>query len=253
MITMQTHALTGGTNTIAETTPGSGRTHGISRISGYTLPLMTLYVGFRGSDKQPVIFKNVVVSSLRVRAQSGRKVTGTVELVGSGDLPFATNYDAPPCLDIIPIRFGDCQSVIAGVDYIATEKQREIEVFIQNDVTPQFDGPNIDMTRAERADRRPTGFNEFILGEVGDQLDVWAKARTTLPSYVRFGLSTRNVKYNVPQGLLKRAPNVIRFGGDPSESEMALIIKPKKVSGDATTPMTATAVSAQQTAFLTAA
>lgn len=254
MITVNTFLLTGGTATIVETTPGVGQTHAISRISAYTLPLMTFYIGFRGSDKQPLIFKNVVVNLVRVRATSAipNKVTATVELIGSADLQTAVGFTMPACMDIIPVRFGDCQMSLGGIDYIAQNLGREFEVFVQNDVVPQYDGAGVDMTRAERADRRPSGMNLFILGEIGDAVEIQARNKTTLPVFVRVGPSTKNVKFTAPQGLVKRQPTPIRFGGDPAESELAILVRPRKISGDSTTPTTVTAVTSQATAYLTA-
>ena len=252
LIVVNTYNLTGGTAVIVETTPGVGQTHAISRVSGYTLPLMTLYVGFRGSDKQPKIFKNVVVDSVRVRGTSGNKVTATISLIGSADLDNATGYVMPACMDIVPIRFGDCQISIAGVDYIAANLGREFNYYYQNNVVPQFDGAGIDMTRAERADLRPSGFDLWLLGEIEDTLDVLAQNRTTLPVFVRCGPSGRYVKFIAPQGLLKRASNPIRFAGDPLESELALVVRPRKISGISSTPTNVTAVTSLNATYLTA-
>lgn len=252
MVAVNTYLATGGTSSFVETTPGVGRTHAISRITGYTLPLMTLYLGYRGSDKQPVIFKNVVVDSIRVRSTSGNRVTATFTLIGSADLVQAVGFTMPACLDIIPIRFGDCQMNIGGVDYIAQNQGREFEYYYQNDVAPKFDGAGVDVTRLERADRRPSGFNLWVLGEPGDSLFNLAKAKTTLPVSVRCGLAGRHVLFSAPQGLVKLTPDQIRHGGDPPESEIAMIVRPKKVSGNTTTPTNVTAVSKQATAFLTA-
>lgn len=252
-VVVSTWALTGGTATVAETTPGVGRSHGISRLAGYTLPYMTLYIGFRNSDKQPKIFKNVVVNSVRVRSTSGEKVTATIELLGSADLQNAVGYVMPACMDITPIRFGDCQANIGPTDWIAAEKAREIEYYYENGVVPQHDGAGPEITRAERADRRPSGINMFILGEIDDPLDLLLQARTSLPVSVRFGTSGRYVKCTAPVCMIKRATTPIRFGGDPAESELAVVGRPRKISGDSTTPTFVTAVTSQQTAYLTAA
>lgn len=253
IIAVNTYGLGGGTSNIEETTGGVGSLHEITRLVAYTLPLQTFFIGFRGSDKQPVIFKNVVVNSIRVRAASREKVSCTVELIGSADLQYAVGYTMPPCTDIIPIRFGDCQMSIGGVDYIAANLGREFEYYYQNDVTPKFDGAGVNATRHERADKRPSGFNLFVLGEPGDALFNLAKAKTTLDVFVRCGPSGRNVKFEAPQGLVKLAPTRIRFGGDPPESEIAIVVRPKKVSGDATTPTQVHAVTSQSVAYLIAA
>lgn len=253
LIGIDTFGLVDGTATMTVATPGVGLEHPITRITGYTLPLMTLYLGFRGSDKQPVIFKNVVVNSFRVRSASREKVTASIELVGSADLVQAVGYNTPECQDILPIRFGDCKAIINGVDYIEEELAREFEYYFQNDVNPKFDGAGIYSTRHERADQRPNQFSFFILGEPYDSLFNLAKLRNKYPVALQLGPDGRNVRCDAPQCLVKLSPAQIRFGGDPPESELEIIGRPTKVSGDVDTPTTITATIAQTTTLLATA
>jgi hypothetical protein len=253
MISPNNTFLTGGTSTFAETTPGIGLTHAISRLVAYTLPLMTLYIGFRGSDKQPVIFKNIVVNTIRVRSASREKVSCSIELIGSAELDYAVGFTTPECQDIMPLRFGDCQMVIGGTDYIAANLGREFEYYFQNNVNPQFDGSGIYSTRHERADQRPSQFSMWVLGEPGDAIYELAKARTTLHTFIQCGPAGRHLKFDAPSAIVKLATSGIRFGGDPSESEMAIVARPKKVSGDATTPTHIEAVIGQTATLLTPA
>jgi len=253
LITVNTFGLTGGTGTNVVTVSGVGRTHPISRLSGFTLPYFTFYVGFRDSDEQPVIFKNAVVDSLRVRSSSRTRVSGSVTLVGSGELEQAVGYNMPPCYDPLPLRFGDCQMNIAGTDYIAANLAREFEVGYDNGVVGQYDGQGVDVTRLERADVRPAYMNMFVLGEPGDNLFNLASAKTKLPASTRIGPVGRHVLYSIPSGIIRLTPERIRFGGDPPESELAITVRPTKISGDATTPINATAVIGQSTALLTPA
>jgi hypothetical protein len=252
-IGIDTFGLVDGTASIVTTTPGVGLTHGISRITGYSLPLMTLYLGYRGSDKQPVIFKNVVVNSFRVRSANRERVTVNVELIGSAHLEQAVGFTMPECQDLIPIRFGECKMLINGVDYIAEEKGREFEYYYQNDVTPRFDGAGVYSTRHERADVRPSGLNFWILGEPYDDLFNMALLRNKYPMALQLGPDGRNVLCEAPQAIVKMTPDQIRHGGDPPESEIEIVGRPTKVSGDAPTPSTITATVAQTTAFLTSA
>jgi hypothetical protein len=252
VISVNTYFLTGGTSVFSTTTPGIGKTHAITRLTSYALPLMTLYLGFRGSSEQPYIFKNVVVNSFRVRAASREKVTCSVELIGSADLVQATGYTMPECQDIVPIRFGDCQVSVGGVDFVASNIAREFEYYFQNDVTPKFDGSAIYATRHERADKRPSQLSMFILGEPGDGIWDLAKARTFLDAFIRCGPAGRHVKFNAPGAIFKLAPTPIRFGGDPPESELALISRPKKTIGLASTPTNVTAVIGTTATLLTA-
>ena len=237
LIVPNTFNLTGGTSVFTMASAGEGYEHLITRLAGYTLPLFTFYIGFRGSDKQPVIFKNVVVNSIRVRSASRERVTASVELIGSAEFINAVGYTMPPCMDIIPLRFGDCKMSINDVDYIANNLGREFEWSYSNDVVPRFDGAGINSTRHERADSRPTNYNMFVLGEPGDPLDIMAKLRQSFNTFLQLGPDGRNVKVIAPQCFIKLAPTPVRFGGDPAESELALVGRPRKVSGDASTPI----------------
>lgn len=254
-ISVNTFNLTGGTSTFVVTTPGVGKLHAITRLGSgsYTLPLMTLYIGFRGSSEQPVIFKNVVVNSFRVRGASREKVTAQIELIGSGEIEQAVGFTMPNCQDILPIRFGDCSLSVAGTDYIANDIAREFEYYFQNDVNPKFDGQGIYSTRHERADKRPNQYNIFVLGEPGDSIDDLMQLRASFPVILQLGPDGRHIKCTSPQTLIKRAPSPVRFGGDPAESELAMIGRPRKVSGDATTPTTINAVIAATATLLTSA
>lgn len=253
-----TFNLTGGTSTFSTTTPGVGLMHKMPRMTGYSLPLFTFYLGFRGSDKQPVIFKNAVVSDITVRSASREKVTGTAVLIGSAELVNAVGFTMPPCQDIYPLRFGDCKLFIGGlttmdggIDYIAEETAREFEWTYSNGVNPQFDGAGIYSTRHERADQRPSLFNYFILGEPGDALDVMAGMRQGFPTKLQLGPDGRNVAIVSESAIIKRATTPVRFGGDPPESEMAIVARPKKIVGDDDTPIYVTANIKQTTTLLT--
>lgn len=251
LISVNTFALTGGSSSFVTTTPGVGLLHAISRLTGVTLPLMTLYVGFRGSSIQPKIFKNVVVDNVRVRAATREKVTVQVSLIGSANLAYATGYTMPDCQDLLPIRFADCKASIAGTDYIAANMAREFEYYFNNDVVPKFDGASVYSTRHERADKRPSQFSFFVLGEPGDALYTLAELRQSFPVFLQLGPDGRNVKCTAPQALVKLATSPVRFGGDPPESEISIIGRPRKVSGDATTPTTISARIATTATLLT--
>lgn len=253
LIGIDTFGLVDGTATMVVTTPGVGLTHEITRLTGYTLPLMTLYLGFRGSTEQPVIFKNVVVNSFRVRSATQERVTASIELVGSYDLVQAVGYTVPECQDIIPLRFGDCKMIINGTDYIEEELGREFEYYYQNDVTPKFDGSGVNSTRHERADQRPSQFSFFILGEPYDSLWNLALARFKYPVALQLGPDGRNVRCDAPQAIVKLSPNQVRFGGTPPESELEIIGRPTKVSGNIDTPTTITATIAATTTLLASA
>lgn len=260
------NAMTGvATPVVVETTPGVGRTHAISRLVGYTLPFTTLYVGFRGSNKQPVIFKNVVADLLRCRSVNREKVTATVQLIGSADTQDAVAFVMPGCGVVEAVRFGDCALLINGSDISQSGSiyadgglpiLREWEYYHQNDVEPKYDGQGMDVTRLERADKRPSGFNIGVLGEKGDPLYLIGEGqapRNKVNLSLRVGRPNNHVKFITPQAILKLDNPPIRFEGRDNESNIRLMGRPTSISGDMTTPTTVTAVTKQQTAYLVAA
>jgi hypothetical protein len=266
-------ALTPGGATIAMvlTTPGVGRTHAISRLTTYQLPYMTVYVGFANAGSaQPVIFKNVVVDSLRVRATSRGQVTCTATLIGSGNLQDATGFTMPQCLDMEATRFGDCDLTINGqslydeastwgVENGGVAVAYEWEYYHQNDVLTgafAFTGRGVDVTRLQRNQRRPSGINIGAVGDNEDTLYTMAKQqtpRTIAAVTLRVGLAPRAVSFIVPQAILKLDRPGLRFEGDGNESHIRMIARPKIVPGDSSTPTHITAVTEQNTAFLVAA
>jgi hypothetical protein len=136
---------------------------------------------------------------------------------------------------------------------------RDWEYYYQNDVLTgphAFTGQGIDITRLERADRRPSGLNMGLLGEPGDTLYEQAKAtipRTVLPQSLRVGPAGNNVLFSIPQGILKLDSPSIRHEGEANESHMRLIGRPKIVPGNSNTPTNVTATTPQTSAYLIAA
>lgn len=262
-------SLTGGTWNIVQTTPGAGASHAISRLGNglYVLPYTTFYLGFRGSSRQPLILKNAVVDSFRLRASAREKATLSVTICASADVQDAVGFVIPECVDIEPIRFGDCdllingaslydEASVYGVENGGVAVAREWEYGYQNNVLTgnyAFTGRGIDVTRLHRADRRPSMLNVGALGEKGDTLYNLADGRHTVSAQLIVGPSAKNVTYNIPQGLAKFDAQRIRFEDEASESTLRPVIRPKRAKGDAATPSNVVATVPQAVAFLTPA
>jgi hypothetical protein len=254
-LTANGQALTGTSAgaVVSETTPATGPSHVMTRLATYALPLMSFYVGFRGSSVPPKIFKNVGVNVLRVTSRSRQPVRATVELVGSADLQDASGFVMPACQDITAIRFGDCGLTLNGVDYMALNIMREFEFSYANNIPTDefaFTGQGLDITRVERADRRPSGISIGIIGEPNDARDLLAKAHTIMPGVLRIGPAGNDVTVNVPQGAYKRDRPLVRPEGNPPEAVLRHILQPRKVSVDANTPLNVVAHVPQSVAYL---
>lgn len=253
-------ALTGGTSpsvAVTEVTPGAGRSHAISRlgVGVYTLPCTTLYVGFRGSDKQPVIFEGVCVNNARVRGRFREKLTMSFELLGSANLQSAVGFTMPDCENIEPLRFSDLVYTLGNTNQ--SSLLREAEYYYSNEILRgdhPFTGSGIDIDRLERANRRVSYINATLLGEPDDTLYNQAKARTILQSSLRIGPASQNVLCNQPSSIFKFAQQPpIDFQGEANESVILTQNRPKKIKGDSTTPSNIVATTRQASAYLVAA
>src|SRR5205085_8367412 len=128
----------------------------------------------------------------------------------------------PACLDIDPTRYGDCDLIVEGESLYSAGPRwtdltnttvpvaRDWEYYFQNDPLTgdhAFTGQGIDVTRLERADRRPSGINFGALGEEGDPLWI-AGSQVTPHRYItsvslRVGPANNCVRCNIPQAILK--------------------------------------------------
>jgi hypothetical protein len=250
-------ALVGGAQTavIAPGAAGTGARQNISQLPGFAPPLLTLYVGYRDSDKRPTVFKNVVVNSFRCRGSARQAMVATVEFIGSADLqPASDLFVLPPCQDIIPVRFPDCQLLLNGVDQSAL--MRNLEYYYQNNILTgdhPFTGAGVDATRFETADQRPSGINFGLLGEPGDPAYNQAQAKSIMPMAARIGPVGRNVTFNVPAGALRFGSPRINHDGEARESILNLQGQPRWLSAVAGVPSNVVAYTDQASAYLVSA
>lgn len=267
-------ALATGSIEVDRTTPGVGRSHAISRlgVGFYTLPRTTLVIGFRGSDRDPLILMNVVVDSIRCRATTRGTVTATVVLVfttpDTDNTDFiAAGFIMPDCEDIEPSRFSDCDFLLEGESLFAVDGARwgtgsgnpgwqSFEYGLDNGVIARFDGQGVNPTRLERANRRPSYINFGFLGEEGDPLYLAAQKhspRYTTSGALRIGPASKNCLIACPQGILKLGDPAVTFdapGGGEPESIIQAIMRPRKVKGNSATPTNVLATVEQAVGYL---
>jgi hypothetical protein len=183
-------AITGGGIAVTTQTAGQGLAHAILALAVglYEVPLTTLYIGYRGSENDPLILPNVGVDSVRCRASAtdnNRIVTATVVLVfptPDVDDPAqrATGFVMPVCMDIEPLEFGQCDLLLEGESLFDPDGPRwgdgsqiapwrDFEYGFDNGIVTGLSantGKGIDITRLLRANRRPSYIN---FGAFGDE------------------------------------------------------------------------------------
>lgn len=241
--------------TVAPGVAGSGAVQNISLTPGFSLPLLTLYVGFRDSDKPPTVFKNVVVNSIRFRGSARQNIVATVEFIGSADLqPASDLFVLPPCQNIVPVQFANSRLLLNAVNQSAL--MRNFECFFSNNVLTgdhPFTGAGIDATRFESADRRDYGVNFGLLGEPRDPLYNQAQAKSIMPMALGLGPVGHDLQFNVPAGALRFGTPRVGFDGEARESILNLQGQPRWFAGLAGVPINATARTDQAAAFLVSA
>lgn len=270
-------ALAGGALTVQTITPGVGRVHAISRVGVglYEVPWTTLYIGYRGGDEDPLILRNVVVDSIRCRASHDDASIVTMTVVLIFPTPDVNNpddraagYVMPACMDIEPLRFEDCDLILEGESLFEADGLRwgdgsglalwrDFEYGFDNGIITGLSantGKGIDVTRLLRANRRPSYINFGALGDHDSPLYL-AAARANPRRYVtsldlQLGPTEENVLVRAPQGILKLDNPPIRFEGDQTESHVRAIMRPKKTSGQSSTPTNIVATVGQSVAYL---
>lgn len=244
-ITTNAGGLTGGAQTavVATTTPGAQRTADISRLAAgvYDVPLTTLMVGFRNSNRAPVEFRDVAVGDFEVTWRAGEIVTGRATLVGSADLLQTPGFTMPDCDTVRAIRASDTRVTLGSTVYRnkggSFNYSNEL---LMEDHAHTTDGLDID--RLERGDVRRQTTSTLVPGEPGDDLYESAAARETLAWALRVGPAGNNVTYANPTARMTfDGGQRIGFEGQGRESVIRLRPLLYKVQGNSLTPVYATA------------
>lgn len=252
-LTTNAALLTGGASTavVATTTPGTNYSQAISRIGvgTYQGPLTSIIVGFRGSSRDPVMWRDVGVNSFEVNWRAGEKVTGRAELVGNADLVAVPGFTLPNCEDVTAIRASQVRLTHDGV--IIPNRAGQLTYsneFLTGDNPYTTD--DIDIQNLERADRRRQAISYQVLGEPGDALYVAAQARTVVALGLRIGRAGDNVLYQTPTSRTVFDTPRLGFEGEARSSQIRLRNLLYKQSGNSATPINAVANVNQSTAFL---
>lgn len=238
--------LVGGTITRATQTPAVQFSHALTRISGFQPVAFGLVAGFRNSDKRPKFYKSVVANTLTFRgSHADPRVTASMGVIGSGEVEtVSSGWVTPDCQIYRPARFRDTSLVIAGVDYALGNLLRDYEVSFSNGLVDDDDpytAQDEDIHRLERADQRPFTINAGILGEEGDTIHQLAEGLAEEACSLRIGRPGRSVLFTIPKGSISLRNPVIGYDGTVKRSKVQIQIEPELISGDATTPFTATA------------
>lgn len=248
-MTVDNTGATGGTVTVALTTPGSNFTHSLTTngTSDQT-PQTSFIYGFEGATANPVKAKNIIGSSWKVSGNTREKVLCEVKLFGSADVAEVIGFIKPPCVNDPHLRVADTRLKIGGTYYQFNSFSLE---FNNNTFTGDdpFTADSFDATRLERGDRKTT-LNISAFGSRGGALANVIESNTEWTSELVLGKPAERLRCLAPAMHLQKASPFITFSGEANRSTISADGE-AFVSGDAGSPFNAVALINQSTAFLT--
>lgn len=241
-------ALTGGTATVATTTPGAQRTHAITRMLGDQGPAISLVVGFENQPDTYVLYKSAVAAELRVTAERRQIVKATLGLRGSADVSLVPSFVMPACQTQEVIRAAQCRAQVDGAYYSDLTKMEYASsnnLFDGDDAVP-FD--DYDVARLEVGDEWQPAYSLEAYGSNNDTLYTLGKSLQKKPVALHFGPPGNRCTFSSTSALLQLANEELNFGGQANRSIIPLTATPLEVNG--ASPDVVVAQVAQQSAFL---
>lgn len=242
-------------------------THQMNLISGRSLPVTTLRMGFDDGVDVGWLIKDVAVNSIRISATSGFDSTVKVALglIGSGNFTAATGTTWAACYSTAPATLFDAGGVftVNAVGYLTS--LHSVSVEYSNNINPEamFVAGDDDVSRVIRSRVRTYNFQFQLEGAdtSADALATLARANTGAGTIVTstlwtFGTSNNLFTFNIPSGYLSYQGTPQGFLGD-NQGEVAVLnlqVQARKITSGATEPCNVTAVldtTQQSVAFLT--
>lgn len=183
---------------------------------------------------------DMVLEEIVPSAEINGRIRCTVAFRGHGGPTAAGGgYTFPACADANPIRLSDGDFSLDGDSVI--EEIRRVEFRFSNrllfDEDP-FTADDIDITRMERADQREALYTFTIYGQPGDARHLQALAKTKMPVAWQIG-DNPSVTIAAASAILKQGDGP-GHDGEARRSVLGLQARPRKLSGNANTPVKAT-------------
>jgi len=242
----------------------SGNTSAITILDDteFDLPMTSFVTGFKGGASPGQWFQSAVLNELRFGGRIRERMKATADWVGRGDRPPATGFSYPNCSAYTPLLLSDGALSINSVEYLLKasnppRRSTQFEMLIQNKALTSDDPFTLgdDQThRMQRADLREWQFNWKVEGEESDSLHSQAVAEDEVEVIWRIGGGPDStppyVVVTAPVCIMREDATPSNFEGEANRNVLNIVLEPKKVSGDATTPFTVSAVMSNSTPFL---
>ena len=256
--------LSGAMGTTAAPTGTDPKTHVITMLPASTRELTyhTFIIGHDDGTGEAWGWHDVVFGRVRLEASAGGDSVWkcTVDMVGNAARTSKTGWTWPACVDEDPANLYDGTLTINATAYILTSKSIFCEYdngVLTNDAP--FVAGALDWTRGLRSPVRGYTLGAAILGtdRPGDALATLCRANSDVgtvvsDSSVRIGTATNGLTIEAPSAYLSAEAATQAYYGEAEEAVLNVRIRPLGVSGDATSPLNATAVlpNAQQSTQL---
>lgn len=186
---------------------------------------------------------DMTLDELTLNGEVSGRINCTVAFRGHGGPTSATGYVFPPCDDGDIMRLSDGDFILNSVSRIAD--LRRIEFSFKNNLLFEEDAhtaASIDITRMERHDRREELFTFTIFGQPGNADHLAALGKTKMPVTWQIGPDDNGIEITATSAILKQGEGPGHDGEAP-RSVLRLVARPRKISGNANTPVMATVLS----------
>jgi hypothetical protein len=189
-------------------------------------------------------FKDMVGGEIKISGAVTERIKASVVFQGNGSPEAVEGFDFGDCTTSVPMRFSDGAFELNNIDRM--NDLRNIEFSYSNKLLADedpFTAASVDIARMERDDMRDNVFTFTIFGEPGDALHLAAINYEKMPLMWQIGPNTNGIQ-------LIAASTILKQGGGPGHtgqarrSTLGLIAQPRKIEGDADTPVKATVVTA---------
>jgi hypothetical protein len=231
---------------------GAPYTHTFKRIPGHQPPPFGLTFNNTESGRS-LLLKLCVVDNFSIQSQARQKVTMDMLIRFSGATELLVGYTIPDCHDQNVLRFGDCELAVNGVGLSAANLLRSFRFSYSNGLLVQdhpWVGAGVDISRLERATLRQSGFNYALLGDETDPRWIDAEAYAKRSHVLTLGDADDNVVINAPEAIMDHDGDDIAFQGEANETHVLINARPRLVTGNANSPLTAIAHNSQSVAYL---
>lgn len=250
-----TSGLTGGSSSIAVTTPGgpARKSYAITLSTSLVPKYSTFIFAFAG-DTTGFMVSDAAVNSIEVRQESAGLYRVTAQFVHNGQLEAVSGLTIPACASPRLIQAQESKLLMGSVD--ATEDVESAGYTFGNELIVD-DGYTLAspyLQRLERADLRPHRF-AFEINQTIDQ-DVWDLCNanglrgTEVSLQWQVGSASDGATIAGSQTDVRFDGTMQQFGGPANRARIPVIGQPKARTADASRPVAVTVITEYADGYL---